>query len=315
MQRLLRRLLGRPTNATTRGRSPRGNSSIYVLKLENWQAVPGTLRRLSPAGDFTQPMVARSGSRVAWWGMGHEKVPRIWVARAEGETAVACVTQGDGMQGHPYWHPDGVQLVYFSSQALAWDPRRQFSTDRAPAQLRWLDTRTGVSRPLTEGPYVDERPAVAPDGRDVVFVSSRSGRLNLWRVNEDGSALTQITDGAGPDYRPCISPDGQRLAYFSAASDGSHQVRVRTLPTGKEIDCGWTERFLWSHGPFWCPDGRSLLIHARERGAPSPALWVADIESGATRRLETPGVAGASHATVDDAARWLVFDSRTVPAA
>jgi Tol biopolymer transport system component len=132
-------------------------------------------------------------------------------------------------------------------------------------------------------------------------------------VNEDGGALAQLTDGAGPDYRPCISPDGGRLAYFSTASDGSHQVRVRSLVDGREIDCGWTGRFHWSHGPFWCPDGRSLLVHARERGTTSPALWIVDLESGAAERLDTPGIAGASHGSVDAAARWLVFDSRGTP--
>lgn len=314
MLRSLRRLLGGPAREATRIRRPRGNGSIYALELEGWRALPGTLRKLSTAGDFSQAMVTGCGTRAAWWGTGGvDSAPRVWVARLEGDTESICVTGADGMQGHPYWHPDGVQLVHFESRATSWDPRRQFSPDRAPAQLRWLDTRTGASRALTEGPYVDERPAVAPDGRSVVFVSNRSGHLNLWRVNEDGSALAQLTDGAGPDYRPCVSPDGTRLAYFSTASDGSHQVRVRWLAGGGEIDCGWTERFQWSHGPFWCPDGRSLLVHARERGAPSPALWIVNLESGSTARLDTPGVAGASHGTVDAAGRWLVFDSRRSP--
>lgn len=313
MLRMFRRLLGGSGSDAARGRRPRGMSSVYALELDSWRALPGTLRRLSPAGDFTQAMITRCGSRVAWWGTGAaDTVPRVWVAPLGSKEGAACLTSGDGMQGHPYWHPDGVQLVHFSSQATSWDPRRQFSPDRAPSQLRWLDIRTGESRALTDGLYLDERPAVAPDGR-VVFVSNRSGRLNLWRVNQDGSALTQLTDGAGPDYRPCISPDGRRLAYFSTAADGSHQVRGRSLPDGKEIDCGWTERFRWSHGPFWCPDGRSLLVHARERGAPSPALWIVDLESGATERVDTPGIAGASHGTVDAAARWLVFDSRQGP--
>jgi Tol biopolymer transport system component len=314
MRGLWSRLLGGSALDPTRGRPPRGHSSIYVLALEDWRAVPGTLRKLSPTGDFSQGMVSRCGSRVAWWGTdGRDSVPKIWVARTDGQAGAACLTRGDGMQGHPYWHPDGVQLVHFASEAKAWDPRRQFSTDRAPTHLRWLDTRTGASHALTEGPYVDERPAVAPDGLSVVFVSNRSGRLNLWRVQADGSALTQLTAGPGPDYRPCISPDGRRLAYFSTSPDGSHQVRVRSLPGGEEVDCGWTERFQWSHGPFWCPDGRSMLVHARERGAPSPSLWIAHLESGATERIDTPGVAGASHATVDAAGRWLAFDSRRSP--
>ena len=84
-------------------------------------------------------------------------------------------------------------------------------------------------------------------------------------------------------HRPRVSPDGTRVAYFSTASDGSHQVRVRWLAGGGEIDCGWTERFQWWHGPFWCPDGRALLVHALERGATAPTLWSVDLASGDVR--------------------------------
>jgi TolB protein len=314
MRRLLRRLLGPSAPDATAGRRPRRDSAVYALELRDGRAVAGTLRRLSPEGDFTQPMVSPNGTKVAYWGRGAgDDSLRIWVSSLDHEPAPVRLTGQEGMQGHPYWHPDGVRLVHFASRATSWDASRQFSPDRAPSQLWWLDTCTGAASQLTDGSYTDERPAVTPDGSGVVFVSNRSGRLNLWRVKEDGSGLTQLTEGTGPDYRPCISPDGQWLAYFSAASDGSHQVRVRSLADGRELDCSWTGRFRWSHGPFWCPDGRSLLVHARERGATSPALWIVDLESGSAERLDTPGVAGASHGTIDAAARWLVFDCRQAP--
>jgi Tol biopolymer transport system component len=287
---------------------------VYRLALDRRSAVPGTLRRLSPSGNFGQPMVTRCGRRVAWWGAGTAgDTARIWVAATDGAQEVRCVSRGAGIQGHPYWHPDGRRLAHFASPAASWNPQRQFSTERPPANLWWLDVETGESTPLTEGPHVDERPAVAPDGRTVVFVSNRSGRLNLWRVNADGKGLTQVTDGPGPDYRPCISPDGLLLAFFSPATGGAHQVRLLELATGEERACDWTRRFTWSHGPFWYPDGQSLLVHAHERGARAPALWQVNLGHSDVRRLDTPGLGSASHGTVDDAERWLVFDSRDSP--
>jgi Tol biopolymer transport system component len=276
--------------------------------------VPGSLQRVSPAGDFSQPMITPCGSRVTYWGVGHDgTAPRIWVSQLDDGPAAAAVTSEEGLQGHPFWHPDGCRLVYFASGATHWDASRQFSPDRPPAHLRCLDTRTGTTQPLTEGPWVDERPAVAPDGRSVVFVSNRSGRLNLWRINADGSGLAQLTDGPGPDYRPCLSPDGLTLAYFSPAPSGAHQVRLRSLESSRELDCTWTRRFAWSHGPFWCDDGDTLLVHALDRGARAPALWLVKVATGELCRLETPGLASASHGTVDRARRRLACDSRAQP--
>jgi Tol biopolymer transport system component len=316
MRRLLRRLLGHPAGDATEARWPRGSSAVYALEMSDRRALPGTLRRLSPLGDFGQAMITRCGSRAAYWGVGNaDTAHRVWVSPLDGNAGAQCVTQDEGIQGHPYWHPDGLRLVYFASRATAWDPRQQFSPHRAPSNLRWLDTRSGDSHPLTEGPYVDERPAVAPDGRTVVFVSNRSGRLNLWRVDEDGSGLTQLTDGAGPDYRPCISPDGQRLAYFSKARDGSHQVRLCSLATGEELACDWLRGFTWTHGPFWCRDGETLLVHALERGARLPGLWLVNLSRAGVVQLDTPGLLSASHGTLDDAERHLVCDSRKPPGA
>jgi len=313
MRHLLRKLLGIPQSDPAEVDRQR-DSSIFSLELRERCAVPGTLRQLSPSGDFIQPMISACGSRVAYWGVGHnEPSHRIWVSSLNGDRKAERITHAEGIQGHPFWHPDGVRLVHFASKAKAWNPRLQFSPDRPAAQLWWLDTETGQTRQLTEGTFADERPAVTPDGRAVVFVSNRSGRLNLWRVNDDGSGLAQLTHGKGPNYRPCISPDGRTLAYFSAAADGFHQVRLLSLATHEEIECTWTRRFKWSHGPFWCYDSRSLLLHALEHGARFPALWLVVLSTGHITRLDTPGLPSASHGTLDRAERFIVCDSRDGP--
>ena len=307
----LARLLGRRATAASR-RNP--DCSVYALALRDRQAVPGTLRVLSPAGSFSQPMISHCGARVTMWGTSDEADgSHIWVAALDGTSAARRVTADPGTQGHPYWHPDGRRLLHFASPSGRWEPQRQFAADRPPSQLRWVDVDSGESTPLTHGSWTDERPAVAPDGKTVVFVSNRSGYLNLWIVDADGGGLSRLTEGPGPDYRPCISPDGSRLAFFSPTVDGAHQVRLVSLATGEDIACDWTQRFAWTHGPYWYPDGRSLLVHGLERGATRPALWQVDLAEGQVHRVETPGLASASHGTVDHAERWLVFDSRDTP--
>jgi Tol biopolymer transport system component len=59
-------------------------------------------------------------------------------------------------------------------------------------------------------------PAVSPDGRQVAFVSDRSGDWQVWVANADGSSavkLTSIAFRGGMPLYPHWSPDGASIAF------------------------------------------------------------------------------------------------------
>jgi TolB protein len=58
-----------------------------------------------------------------------------------------------------------------------------------------VDVATGEARKLaahTE-PYLDEVPSWFPDGSRITFQSNRSGRVDVWVMNADGSGARQLT--------------------------------------------------------------------------------------------------------------------------
>ncbi len=60
----------------------------------------------------------------------------------------------------------------------------------------WLvDAATGTARKLAahDAPYLDETPSFFPDGRRIAFQSNRTGRMEVWVMNVDGSGARQIT--------------------------------------------------------------------------------------------------------------------------
>src|SRR5687768_6862392 len=60
-------------------------------------------------------------------------------------------------------------------------------------------------------------PAASP----IVFVSNRDGNREIYRMNQDGSALTRLTYKVDAwDGDPRLSPDGHRIA-FTTDRDGN----------------------------------------------------------------------------------------------
>lgn len=103
--------------------------------------------------------------------------------------------------------PDGKLAVY-SVSAL------NKETGKSISDL-WVAivNREGMPRQLTTSPSSESEPAWLPDNRNVIFLSNRSGSMQLWKIAIDGGEAQQVTrlpvDVAGG---PVISADGKLAA-------------------------------------------------------------------------------------------------------
>lgn len=71
---------------------------------------------------------------------------------------------------------------------------------------------------LTDDPAKDRNPTWSPDGNRVGFMSTRTGRWELWSVRRDGSDLRQMTDLKTSVYDVVWSADGRRA--LTASTEG-----------------------------------------------------------------------------------------------
>jgi len=128
---------------------------------------------------------------------------------------------------------------------------------------------TQISQDTGEPALVQATPLGGGYGR-VAFASDRSGNVQIYIKNVDGTGLTQITDITGGACQPDFSPDNNRLAFISPCTvnkdsypgsaiftiniDGSGLTPIPTVPGG-DFD------------PAWSPDGTKIAFTSlRENG-------------------------------------------------
>lgn len=109
------------------------------------------------------------------------------------------------------------------------------------------------------------KPAISPDGRYVVFCSTRAGTMNLWRMNADGTQPLRLTTGSYEDL-PSVTADSKWIIYRTGKD-------VRKV----SIDGGPPQVLLSREvqGPSLSPDGRLLAFFVNEQ--PDSQVWQVEI--------------------------------------
>lgn len=90
-------------------------------------------------------------------------------------------------------------------------------------------------------------PAWSPDGRRILFVSSRSGDDEIYVARADGRGVKRLTRKPGLDLRPDWSSDGRRIAWshdgaiWTMNADGSDQrvVVAKAQPWHEHVTPTW----------------------------------------------------------------------------
>ena len=80
---------------------------------------------------------------------------------------------------------------------------------------------------------------MSPKGDKIVFTSTRSGDLELYTMNIDGTDVKQITDELGYDGGAFFSPDGTKLIFRSSRPKSQEEVKAKmsgSFPATKLID-------------------------------------------------------------------------------
>jgi len=153
-------------------------SEVWVIQADSQSA---TKLFTSSGGPVFQLAWSPDGTKIAYWDGGY-----YMVMDADGSNSRQLVELPPAGERPPLWSPD--------SQMLLVDVNGREGSAFEDSNIYIVDVNSGEAKTIlpdkSTGHYYS---AWSPDGKKIVFISTLSGKPDLWVINRDRSNLKQIT--------------------------------------------------------------------------------------------------------------------------
>jgi TolB protein len=273
--------------------APRAQDPYGPVQPESGEAHLRNIRQLSFGGQNAEAYFSASGRLITFQsardGYGCDQQ---FVMNLDG-AQVRRISNGTGRTTCGYFYDRDRRVLFASTHGAG--PECPPQPDNSQGYVWRLDdydlytTRLDGSdlRRLTNTPGYDAEATLSPDGRTLVFTSTRDGDLEIYTMRTDGSRLRRLTNRLGYDGGPFFSHDGKLIVYRAnhpadgtpAAADYRRLLTQNLVrPSRMEI---WVMNADGSHqhqvttigganfAPYFTPDDRRIIFasnHTNPRG-------------------------------------------------
>lgn len=132
--------------------------------------------------------------------------------------------------------------------------------------------KSGDLQQLTNTPWEEWRPAIAPDGKNLFYISNKKGQFEIGHLDIQTNESSTFFDTSADEWDPSVSPDGKWVTFASKSSGSwnlmlaSYEAPGQAIPLtdNDELD-DWDPRF--------SPDGNAILFASSNRNAP-PYMYI-----------------------------------------
>lgn len=190
--------------------------------------------------------------------------------------------------------------------------------------LYLIPTAGGEAKRLTSGLPWDCQPRFSPDGKQIAFISDRSGSDNLWLMNVDGTGLKKVSDETDDQLgSPAWAPDGSYIVVrkYGPYPGPTDYLRSTSLwlfhkdgGKGVELVKGKGETAI-SSGAAFSPDGKYIYfsshagIYKYNADIGRFQIYTFNRDTGEVEKI-TSQYGGSLRPIISPDGRWLVYASR-----
>ena len=317
------------------------NPSEDSLRFEN-EVHLRNIRQYTYGGNNAEAYWSRDDSQLVfqsdWSEINSQGCDQIYVMNVDGSpisegVQYQPISDGTGRTTCSYFMPDG-RIVYGSTHEGSLECPAP--PDLSQGRYAWpiydtYDIYTAAPdgsdiQLLIGGTGYDAEATVSPDGKYVIFTSTRSGDLELWRYEIASGELLQLTDELGYDGGAFFSRDSQKIIWRASRPTGDNAEVYKELLSQNLVEPSALNIFVadidgsnvqqvtdlpganWA--PFFHPDGERLLFTSNHHveGGRIFDIFMINIDGSGLKQITHSGTFDAFPMFSYDG-KYLVFSS------
>jgi len=227
-----------------------------------------------------------------WSEINDQGCDQIYVMDPDAPEGYKLVSTGMGRTTCSYFLTDG-RIMFSSTHTsskecpapVAYEQGRYVWPIYDSYDIYVADADGGNIELLIGGEGYDAEPTASADGKWIIFTSTRSGDLELWRYELATGDVLQLTDGLGYDGGAFFSPDSQHIVWRASRPEGEAAEVYKSLLTENLVEPSALNLFVadidgsnvrqvtdlpganWA--PFFHPSGEKIIFttnHHQDNG-------------------------------------------------
>ena len=211
------------------------------------------------------------------------KALTLWTMNSDGSDLKRVLPNEAQPHFDGHWSPDSQKIVFVFDKLRGTDGDLQIDVCNADGTEH---------KNLVPHKAMEESPRWSPDGKTIVWVSTRDKNPDIFVVGVDGKGIKRLTNDPAFDINPSWSPDGKEIVFCSTRA-GNYEIYVMKAD-GSEVR-RLTDHPKMDYWPVWSSDGKRIAFTSNRDG--NYEIYVMDADGKNLRNV-------SNHPGWDNYATW-----------